>query len=153
MQQARGAVLQPRSRVVLCDSWGNDTEDGPDEFFKPIRKRFQPVQPGYHGYNSPSKVSMNEPVVFWFPSSGGKFKGHQQDRDETGWVVPKLYRKTYLSRRMKNKYQIKKKRAWRKTTNRMQDEIRFRRFPRSESGKITLGQFAKRLDPKFKPKM
>merc|ERR1712032_804815 len=109
-----------------------------------------PVKPGWNGYDSPNKVSKNEPVVFFFPRHGGRYRRTRMDPDDKGWVVPRLFKRRGDSKQEKKKQRRDKKRAWRNMTTRMQEEIRFKRFPRDESGRVTMGQFRKQLDPKWK---
>lgn len=109
------------------------------------------MEPGWNGYDSPSKQSLNEPAVYFFPRTGGKYNFHQQNPDEEGWVVPKLFKRQQPTKRERKQHRKKTKREWRRMSNRMQDEQRFRRYPRDDSGKVMMGQFRKQMDPKNDP--
>jgi len=153
VRQLQGALPQPRSRVALRVSWGpegedEDEEDVPDHWFHRRKLERNPVTPAWTGYDTSNKVSFNEPAVFFFPRSGETWKRQRKDPDERGQVVPRLYKLRGKTNRQRKTDQRNEKRAWRKTSNRMQQEQRFKRFPRDESGKVTMGQFRKRLNPK-----
>lgn len=112
-----------------------EDEDGPDHFFR----RQQPkVRPGWNRYTSPSPVRMSNSVTFFFPNKD------YRDTENQGFVNPKLYKRIMPDKKMIASARRTKKRAWRKLSNRLQNEWRFRRYPRNESGKVTGGVFNSR---------
>merc|ERR1719401_934233 len=121
----------------------NDSEDGPDDFFERKRTYQRKVVPAWNQHTSPSEVNVNNPVVFFFPTSNKK------DPEEEGWINPKMYKRRMLSKKMFNRKRRAQKRAWRGLSKRLKDEWRFRRYPRDESGKVQLGQFKKRANSAY----
>jgi len=121
-----------------------DEPDGPDSFFERKKTYQRAVVPAWNQHTSYSKVRMNEDFVFFFPQ-----KNNKQDPSQNGWINPKMYKKRRLSRRLLARARRTRKRAWRQLSKKLQDEWRFRRFPRDESGKVVTGQFRKRSDPGY----
>eukprot|EP00434_Breviolum_minutum_P003669 symbB.v1.2.003226.t1/scaffold181.1/size282934/7 len=117
-----------------------EEEDGPDQFFR----RQQPkVRPGWNRYTSPSTVRMSNSVTFFFPNKD------YRDTEYQGYVNPKLYKRIMPDKKMVARARRTTKRAWRKLSNRLQNEWRFRRYPRDESGKVNPGVFNSRRRPTY----
>lgn len=113
-----------------------DEPDGVDSFF--VRKNYagrRHVEPAWNNQTSWTKKKHGLTAVYFFPQN------HKQKPEETGWVNPKMYKRSRLPRQLHNITRRDKKRYWRKMSNRLQDEWRFRRYARDEAGKVVPGLF------------
>mmetsp|Transcript_15160 Transcript_15160/g.33320 ORF Transcript_15160/g.33320 Transcript_15160/m.33320 type:complete len:243 (+) Transcript_15160:43-771(+) len=129
-----------RVQLRAFNEFGEDEEDedGPDLFLSRQRNFKPKVVPAWNRFTSPSQKTMDQPAVFFFP----QFKGVKSE--ENGWINPKMYKKARLPKKLAMRQRRDKKRAWRGLSNRLQDEWRFRRFPRDESGRVVPGLFQDR---------
>lgn len=130
-----------RSCHVLHALMDDGDRDGPDSFFARKKTWRRNVVPAWHRYISPSKVDVNEKAVFFFPAVDRK------NSENEGWVNPKMYKRAMLPKKMLRRARRDRKRAWRKLSNRLQDEYRYRRFPRDESGRVIQGTFGNKNHP------
>ncbi|CAJ1400346.1 unnamed protein product [Effrenium voratum] len=137
---------KPRaSAKVPLRVYGYEEEDGPDHFFR-LPNGWKPkVRPAWNRHTSPSKVSMGNSVTFFFPN---KAKAHQ-DTEYQGYCNPKMYKRVMPDRKLANRARRTQKRAWRKLSNKLKNEWRFRRYPRDESGKVSHGVFNSRSRPTY----
>eukprot|EP00930_Biecheleria_cincta_P022568 TRINITY_DN16474_c0_g1_i1.p1 TRINITY_DN16474_c0_g1~~TRINITY_DN16474_c0_g1_i1.p1 ORF type:complete len:276 (-),score=50.56 TRINITY_DN16474_c0_g1_i1:38-808(-) len=130
-----GCAGAGRSQIVQRRVYDDDNGDQPDAFFEKPPGWRPKVEPAWKGTTSPSKVRMGNPVTFFFPTKDRK------DSEHDGMVNPKMYKKIEPSKKAKHRKRRLEKRAWRKMSNRLQSEWRFKRYPRDESGKVTPGEF------------
>jgi len=127
--------MHHRSQCVTRSVYDDDDGDQPDAFFEK-RPGWRPkVEPAWKAATSPSRVSMGNSVTFFFPTKDRK------DTEHDGMVNPKMYKKIRPSQKASHRARRLEKRAFRKMSNRLQAEWRFKRYPRDESGKVVPGVF------------
>lgn len=111
-------------------------EDVPDTFFRrlPNDKRNRPLVPGWRK-TSPTPCNFNEDVVYFFP------RYNSMDPDMNGLLKPKLFKLKDQTKREKKRAILNRKNSWSCTTKRLQQEWRYRRIPRDDSGNIIRGKW------------
>lgn len=114
----------------------DDPVDGPDAWL--VWKMKRRVVAAWNSNNSTSKVDADNPCVFFFPTDEDR-----GDPNAEGWVKPKMYKRPKLDGKIAGRRVRARKQEWRKTSKRLQDESRFKRLPRDESGKASTGTFGK----------
>mmetsp|Transcript_5920 Transcript_5920/g.10718 ORF Transcript_5920/g.10718 Transcript_5920/m.10718 type:complete len:206 (+) Transcript_5920:48-665(+) len=132
-----------RKQRVQMRVYGYEEEDGPDDFFRRPPSWEPKVQPAWNKFRSPSKQRLNNSVTFFFPNRDYRETDHQN------FINPKMYKRTRLSKKLRMRERRTEKRAWRKLSNRLKNEWRFRRFPRDESGKVATGVFNSKRRPTY----
>lgn len=111
-------------------------EDVADLFFRklPNVRRDRPIVPGWRA-TSPTKLNFNEDVVYFFP------RYNSRDPDKNGLLKPNLYKNKNRTKREKKKYILGRKHSWANTSKKLQQEWRYRRVPRDDSGNIIRGKW------------
>jgi len=136
-----------RSRHALR-AFEDEQEDGPDRFFDGRKRTWnRKVVPAWNRYTSPTGIGAHgdrtgyEKAVFFFPAVDRKTP------ENNGWINPRMYKRRGLTKKMLRRARRDRKRAWRKLSNRLQDEYRFKRFPRDESGRVIQGTWGNKYHP------
>lgn len=135
-----GSIFSSRSihEDENAESERLENEDGPDRFFAPRlnkdrRRRLVPAWS--YDAGSPTKRGFGQDIVYFFP------RVDQADPEQDGFVKFKMYKKKELTKREKKKEVQMKARSWRTLTNKLQNEWRYKRIPRDDSGNIIPGKW------------
>mmetsp|Transcript_100916 Transcript_100916/g.240500 ORF Transcript_100916/g.240500 Transcript_100916/m.240500 type:complete len:207 (+) Transcript_100916:40-660(+) len=124
-----------RRQRIQMQVYMYEDEDGPDDFFNRPPAWEPKVKPAWNTHRSPSKQRLNNSVTFFFPNRDYRETEHQN------FINPKMYKRVRPDKKLRMRQRRTEKRAWRKLSNRLKNEWRFRRYPRDESGKVTAGVF------------